>query len=110
MRDTLYVKGDDYRYSFLFGNFITLTNLKEHDWQRLAEQRLSPLYVSVHTTDPELRQRMVAGPRSGEIVEQIQRLSVPGHTCHTQLVICPEINGDTELQHSITDPAAQLAS
>jgi putative radical SAM enzyme (TIGR03279 family) len=105
MRDTLYVKDDDYRYSFLFGNFITLTNLKEHDWQRLEEQRLSPLYVSVHTTNPELRQRMVAGPRSGEIVEQIQRLGGLGITCHTQLVICPEINGAGELERSIADLA-----
>ena len=71
---SLYIKDDDYRYSFLFGNFITLTNLKEQDWRRLEEQRLSPLYVSVHTTDPDLRRKMVDGPRSGEIVEQIERL------------------------------------
>ena len=78
MRDSLYIKDDDYRYSFLFGNFITLTNLKEQDWRRLEEQRLSPLYVSVHTTNPELRRKMVDGPRSGEIVEQIQRLGAMG--------------------------------
>ena len=90
MRDTLYIKDDDYRYSFLFGNFITLTNLKEHDWRRLEEQRLSPLYVSVHTTNPELRRKMVDGPRSGEILDQIERLGGLGITCHTQLVLCPE--------------------
>jgi putative radical SAM enzyme (TIGR03279 family) len=106
MRDTLYVKDDDYRYSFLFGNFITLTNLKELDWKRLEEQRLSPLYVSVHTTNPELRQRMVAGPRSGEILAQIQRLGGLGITCHTQLVICPELNWGDELERSIADLAA----
>ena len=61
MRETLYIKDDDYRYSFLFGNFITLTNLKEADWRRLEEQRLSPLYVLVHTTNPELRRKMVDG-------------------------------------------------
>ena len=72
MRDSLYIKDDDYRYSFLFGNFITLTNLKEQDWRRLEEQRLSPLYVSVHTTNPELRRKMVDGPRSGEIIEQMR--------------------------------------
>ena len=106
MRDTLYVKDDDYRYSFLFGNFITLTNLKELDWKRLEEQRLSPLYVSVHTTNPELRQRMVAGPRSGDIIAQIQRLGGLGITCHTQLVICPELNWGDELERSIEDLAA----
>jgi len=105
MRDTLYIKDDDYRYSFLFGNFITLTNLKEADWKRLEEQRLSPLYVSVHTTNPTLRQQMVAGPRSGEILDQIRRLGSLGITCHTQLVLCPEINGGEELERSIRDLA-----
>jgi putative radical SAM enzyme (TIGR03279 family) len=106
MRDTLYIKDDDYRYSFLFGNFITLTNLKEADWQRLEEQRLSPLYVSVHTTNPDLRRRMVDGPRSGEIIEQIQRLGAMGITCHTQLVLCPGANDGEELERSIRDLAA----
>ena len=106
MRETLYIKDDDYRYSFLFGNFITLTNLKEADWRRLEEQRLSPLYVSVHTTNPELRRKMVDGPRSGEILDQIRRLGDLGITCHTQLVLCPEINDGDELEHSISDLAA----
>ena len=106
MRDSLYIKDDDYRYSFLFGNFITLSNLKEQDWQRLEEQRLSPLYVSVHTTNPELRRKMVDGPRSGEIVEQIQRLGAMGIQCHTQLVLCPQINDGDELDRSIADLAA----
>lgn len=106
MRETLYVKDDDYRYSFLFGNFVTLTNLKEADWRRLEEQRLSPIYVSVHTTNPELRRKMVDGPRSGEIVEQIQRLASIGISCHTQLVLCPEINDDDELDRSIGELAA----
>ncbi len=106
MRETLYIKDDDYRYSFLFGNFITLTNLKESDWRRLEEQRLSPLYVSVHTTNPELRRKMVDGPRSGEILDQIRRLGDLGITCHTQLVLCPEINDGDELERSISDLAA----
>ena len=106
MRDTLYIKDDDYRYSFLFGNFITLTNLKEADWRRLEEQRLSPLYVSVHTTNPDLRRRMVDGPRSGEIIEQIERLGALGITCHTQLVLCPGANDGEELERSIHDLAA----
>jgi putative radical SAM enzyme (TIGR03279 family) len=106
MRDSLYIKDDDYRYSFLFGNFITLSNLKEQDWRRLEEQRLSPLYVSVHTTNSELRRKMVDGPRSGEIVEQIQRLGEMGIQCHTQLVLCPEINDGGELDRSIVELAA----
>ncbi|WP_069805387.1 DUF512 domain-containing protein [Thermogemmatispora onikobensis] len=106
LRSTLYIKDDDYRYSFLFGNFITLTNLKEQDWQRLAEQRLSPLYVSVHTTEPELRRKMVDGPRAGEILEQIRRLGELHITCHTQLVLCPGINDGEHLERSIQDLAA----
>src|SRR5215469_1492765 len=106
MRETLYIKDDDYRYSFLFGNFITLSNLKEQDWKRLEEQRLSPLYVSVHTTNPELRRKMVDGPRSGEIVPQLQRLGALGITSHTQLVLCPGINDSDELERSITELAA----
>jgi putative radical SAM enzyme (TIGR03279 family) len=106
MRESLYIKDDDYRYSFLFGNFITLTNLKEQDWRRLEEQRLSPLYVSVHTTNPELRRKMVDGPRAGEIVEQIQRLGGLGIGCHTQLVLCPGINDGGELERSIAELAA----
>jgi putative radical SAM enzyme (TIGR03279 family) len=106
MRDALYIKDDDYRYSFLFGNFITLTNLKDKDWQRLEEQRLSPLYVSVHTTNPELRRKMVDGPRAGEIVEQIGRLGALNIACHTQLVLCPPINDGDELERSIADLAA----
>jgi len=105
MRASLYIKDDDYRYSFLFGNFITLTNLKEQDWRRLEEQRLSPLYVSVHTTNPDLRRKMVDGPRSGDILPQIERLGGLGITAHTQLVLCPTINDGSELERSIRELA-----
>jgi putative radical SAM enzyme (TIGR03279 family) len=103
MRSSLYIKDDDYRYSFLFGNFITLTNLKEHDWQRLDEQKLTPLYVSVHTTDPDLRRKMVDGPRAGDVIGHIQRLGSMGIGCHTQLVLCPPINDGEHLDRSIGD-------
>ncbi|EFH90746.1 DUF512 domain-containing protein [Ktedonobacter racemifer] len=106
MRSSLYIKDDDYRYSFLFGNFITLTNLKELDWQRLDEQKLTPLYVSVHCTNPELRRKMVDGPRAGEIIEHIKRLGDMGLTCHTQLVLCPPINDGEELERSIQELTA----
>jgi putative radical SAM enzyme (TIGR03279 family) len=105
MRATLYIKDDDYRYSFLFGNFITLTNLKEHDWLRLDEQKLTPLYVSVHTTEPDLRRKLVDGPRAGDIIEHIKRLGSIGLTCHTQLVLCPTINDGLHLDRSIHDLA-----
>ncbi len=103
MRSSLYIKDDDYRYSFLFGNFITLTNLKEHDWQRLDEQKLTPLYVSVHATDPDLRRKMVDGPRAGDIMNHIRRLGDIGITCHTQLVLCPTINDGEQLDRSIRE-------
>ena len=106
MRDSLYIKDDDYRYSFMFGNFITLTNLKEHDWQRLEEQRLTPLYVSVHATDADLRRQMVDGPRAGDIIGHIKRLGDMGITVHTQLVMCPGMNDGEQLDRSISDLAA----
>ena len=106
MRSSLYIKDDDYRYSFLFGNFITLTNLKEHDWQRLDEQKLTPLYVSVHCTDPDLRRKMVDGPRAGDILAHIERLGRMHITCHTQLVLCPTINDGEQLDRSIMELAA----
>lgn len=106
MRSSLYIKDDDYRYSFLFGNFITLTNLKELDWQRLDEQKLTPLYVSVHTTDPDLRRKMVDGPRAGDIIGHIERLGTMDITCHTQLVLCPPINDGPHLERSIRDLTA----
>ncbi|MDQ2902603.1 MAG: DUF512 domain-containing protein [Chloroflexota bacterium] len=105
MRASLYIKDDDYRYSFLFGNFVTLTNLKDHDWQRLEEQRLTPLYVSVHTTDPDLRRKMVDGPRAGDIMNHIRRLAGMHITCHTQLVLCPTINDGPHLDRSIRELA-----
>ena len=106
MRNSLYIKDDDYRYSFLFGNFITLTNLKELDWQRLDEQRLSPLYVSVHTTEPELRRKMVDGPRSGDIIEHLQRMGTLNIHAHTQLVLCPGMNDGDHIDRSIADLVA----
>src|SRR5579871_922621 len=106
MRETLYINDDDYRYSFLFGNFITLTNLKAQDWKRLEEQRLSPLYVSVHTTNPDLRRKMVDGPRAGEVLEHLERLGKMGIQAHTQLVLCPGMNDGAWLDKSITDLAA----
>ena len=78
MRRTLYIKDDDYRYSFLFGHFVTLTNLVQEDWDRLAEQRLSPLYVSVHATDLDMRRRCLRNPTAPDALEQLRWLAAHG--------------------------------
>ncbi len=103
LRRTLYLKDDDYRLSFLHGNFVTLTNLTEADWERLAEQRLSPLHVSVHATDPALRRRMLKNPDAPDICEQLRRLGVLGIQCHTQIVVCPGVNDGDHLRRSLRD-------
>ncbi len=106
LRQTLDIKDDDLRYSFLYGGFITLTNLKESDWERVAAERLSPLYVSVHATEPELRRLLLGNPRAPEVVPQLERLGGLGIQVHTQLVLCPGINDGRHLGRSIGDLAA----
>jgi putative radical SAM enzyme (TIGR03279 family) len=106
LRQTLDIKDDDFRYSFLYGGFITLTNLKERDWERIAQERLSPLYVSVHATEPELRRGLLGNPRAPEILPQLARLGELGIQVHTQLVLCPGINDAEHLDRSISDLAS----
>ncbi|HZQ36123.1 MAG TPA: DUF512 domain-containing protein [Dehalococcoidia bacterium] len=106
MRRTLYVKDDDYRLSFLHGNFVTLTNLSEADWQRLKEQRLSPLNISVHATDTALRRAMLGYPAAEDILDQIRRLGSFGIRCHTQIVLCPGVNDGAQLERSVHELAA----
>ena len=106
LRPSLDIKDDDYRYSFLYGGFITLTNLKEADWQRIFEERLTPLHVSVHATEPALRRRLLGNPRAPEIIPQLQRLGEHGIQAHTQLVLCPGINDGPALDRSLTDLGA----
>ncbi len=106
MRKTLYVKDDDYRLSFLHGNFVTLTNLTEDDWARLEEQRLSPLNVSVHATEPGLRRRMLANPEAPDILAQLRRLGSLGIQAHTQIVLCPGVNDGAHLRRSIAELGA----
>ena len=103
MRRTLYIKDDDYRYSFLYGNFVTLTNLSEEDWQRIGEQRLSPLNVSVHATDPQLRVDLLRHPRAGAILDDLRRLASLGIAYNTQLVLNPGINDGDQLDRSVSD-------
>jgi putative radical SAM enzyme (TIGR03279 family) len=92
LRQPLYVKDDDYRLSFMFGHYVTLTNLRDEDWVRISEQRLTPLYVSVHATDPLTRQRMLVNPRAAG------RIGV-----HAQVVLCPDINNGAVLERTISD-------
>lgn len=106
MRKTLYVKDDDYRYSFLQGNFITLTNLKKADWEKLIKLHLSPLYVSVHCLNPQRRACMLNNPRAADIKLQLQRLYDAGIEVHTQVVLCPGINDGKVLQETIEGLAA----
>lgn len=106
LRQTLDIKDDDFRYSFLYGGFITLTNLKESDWQRVNEERLSPLYVSVHATELEVRRQLLGNPKAPDVVPQLARLGEMGIRTHTQLVLCPNINDGAHLDRSISDLAA----
>lgn len=98
MRQSLYVKDDDYRMSFLYGNFITLTNVRQADWERIFRLHLSPLYISVHATDGAVRAAMLNQPKAAEILPQLQRLAEAGIEMHTQVVLCPGYNDGEVLQ------------
>jgi putative radical SAM enzyme (TIGR03279 family) len=102
-RRTLYIKDDDYRYSFLFGHFVTLTNLSDHDWWRIETMGLSPLYISVHVTDTDLRRRFLRNDDAPDIMEQLRWLAARDITMHTQLVVVPEFNDGPWLERSIRE-------
>lgn len=106
LRPTVYVRDDDYRLSFLYGHFTTLTNLTEAHFERIVQQRLSPLYVSVHTTNPKLRRVLFNNPQAPRGWDYLQRLCAAGIQCHTQLVLCPGINDGPELERSLRDLSA----
>ncbi|MFM2140492.1 MAG: hypothetical protein RLZZ25_757 [Gemmatimonadota bacterium] len=103
LRKPLYIRDDDYRLSFAYGNFATLSNLKERDVQRILEYRLSPLYVSVHATPWEARKVLLNNPRVPNIVEQLQRLTEGGVQFHGQMVVVPGLNDGAILEQSLTD-------
>lgn len=103
LRATLYQKDDDYRLSFLQGNFITLSNLSEDDIARIRTLKLSPLYVSVHATDPKVRTELFRNRAAGRVMEQLTALTASGIDIHAQLVLCPEINDGIVLEQSLTD-------
>lgn len=103
MRRTLYIKDDDYRHSFLFGNFITLTNLSTKELNKIVAMKLSPLYVSIHTTNPELRKKLLNNKNAGKVLEQLQYLTQNGICIHGQIVLVPGLNDGKELKRTIED-------
>jgi putative radical SAM enzyme (TIGR03279 family) len=103
LRRNLYIRDDDYRLSFAYGNFATLSNLKERDEKRIFEYRLSPLYVSVHATPWEARKKLLNNPRVPNIVEQLTRLAAHGIQFHGQMVIVPGLNDGEVLEASLAD-------
>jgi putative radical SAM enzyme (TIGR03279 family) len=106
MRRSLYVKDDDFRLSFLHGNYITLSDLDEPSFERILDQRLSPLYVSVHATDPELRWALLGRPRhSAEILPRLERLAEAKIRVHAQIVLCPELNDGSHLERTVHELA-----
>jgi putative radical SAM enzyme (TIGR03279 family) len=107
LRRSLYLKDDDFRYSFLYGNFITLTNLSEAEWRRLIFQRLSPLRVSVHATDPELRRRLLGNAKAPPILDQIDELGAHAIRIHAQIVLMPGLNDGAALDQTIRELASR---
>ncbi len=103
LRDSLYLKDDDYIFSFVFGNYISLTNLSEADHRRIIEQRISPLYISVHTTDPALRKLMMGYKRKFDLMQALRRFSEAGIQLHLQIVAVPLWNDGEELKRTLRD-------
>ena len=105
-RSSLHVKDDDWRMSFVMGNYVTLTNLDERELDRVIRRRVSPLYVSLHASDPEVRRKMMKNPHAGEILPQLKRLAEAGLQFHLQIVLCPGLNDGDILRRSIDDMLA----
>jgi putative radical SAM enzyme (TIGR03279 family) len=105
-RKSLYIKDDDFRASFLYGNYITLGALSEFDWTRIFKQRLSPLYISVHTTEPDLRAFILNNKKSPDIMSRLKRLAAGGIRMHTQIVLSPGINDGPHLLRTVADLAS----
>ncbi len=103
LRRSLYVKDDDFRLSFLYGNYTTLTRFTEFDLERVIEEKLSPLYVSIHTTNPHLRAEMLRNPRGATSLRWLRELLRAGIEVHAQVVVCPGVNDGEELEHTLQD-------
>ena len=105
-RESLYLKDDDYRLSFLYGSYLTLTNLTHPEWQRIEQMRLSPLYVSVHATEPQVRIRLLKNERAGQILDQLRWFQERRLQIHAQVVVCPGINDGVHLEKTLLDLAS----
>ncbi|MEG1942523.1 MAG: DUF512 domain-containing protein, partial [Angelakisella sp.] len=103
LRDTLYFKDDDSRMSFFFGSYVTLTNMTEEEVRRIIKMRISPINISVHTTNPDLRVKLLANPNAAKSLDYIPMLTEAGIKVNTQLVLCPQLNDGEELRRSLTD-------
>ncbi len=103
MRQTLYLKDDDYRLSFLYGSYLTLTNLSQREWNRIEQMRLSPLFVSVHATEPDVRERLLKNSRAGQILDQLRWFQERRLQIHAQVVVCPGINDGDHLTRTLID-------
>ncbi len=103
LRDSLYVRDDDWRMSLMMGNYITLTNLSRSEFDRIIRRRASPLYISVHATDPELRLKMMKNPRSALLMDQLRELKTHGIRYHCQVVLCPGWNDGPDLDRTLSD-------
>ncbi len=103
LRDTLYIKDDDYRLSYLQGTYITTTNLTDADKERIAALHLGPFYISVHTTNPELRVKMLRNPKAAQIMENLKWFKKHGIPFHVQIVLCPGYNDGAELERTLKD-------
>ena len=106
MRESLYVRDDDWRLSLMAGNFVTLTNLPKAEMDRMIERKASPIYVSVHTTNGELRKKMLSHVRADRIMEHLHRFADNGMSFHCQVVLCPGINDGQELMRTLADLAS----
>ncbi|MDA0749042.1 MAG: DUF512 domain-containing protein [bacterium] len=107
MRKTLYYQDDDYRLSFLHGAYVTLTNLSQEEFDRIVQQRLSPMYISVHATDPQLRADLLGRPDPVDVMERIQYLADNGIQMHAQIVLCPGLNDGAHLKRTVFDLASR---
>ena len=103
MRSTLYVKDDDWRLSLMMGNYVTLTNVNDKEFSRILARHASPLYISVHATDPDVRSRMLRNPNAGKLLEQLRAFKEKGLEFHSQIVLCPGINDGQVLKQTIDD-------
>lgn len=103
LRKSLYIKDEDYRLSFLYGNYMTLSNIDVSDKKRIVEQRLSPLYISVHATNRAVRNRLLGNPKAADIMKELKFFAAKRIRVHTQIVLCPGYNDGTELQNTIKD-------